>query len=107
LGYRGHITTKSRRFSVTLAALRARRQAWRAAHHDHGPTGLMVGEPDEPRPVATVADTGELPMGTEWSFARMGHVCLADYYLAVSAAVRAREYRGLAREAYRDDLAAA
>ncbi len=106
LDYRGHITTKSRRFSVTLAALRARREAWRAAHHDHGPTGLMVGEPDDP-PTVAAADTGELPMGTQWSFARMGHVCLADYYLAVSAAVRAREYRRLAREAYRDDLAAA
>jgi len=34
-------------------------------------------------------------------------VCLADYYLAVSASVRAREYRRLARDAYRDDLDAA
>jgi hypothetical protein len=37
----------------------------------------------------------------------MGHVCVADYYLTVSAAVRAREYRRLARDAYREDLTAA
>ena len=45
LGYRGHITTKSRRFSVTLAALRARREAWRAEHADHIPAGLLIGGP--------------------------------------------------------------
>jgi len=28
LGYRGHVTSKSRRFSTTMAALRARRAAW-------------------------------------------------------------------------------
>ena len=33
-----------------------------------------------------------------------GDRCAADRYLAVSAAVRAREYRRLARDAYRDDL---
>ena len=29
LGYRGHITTKSRRYSITLTALRAARHHWR------------------------------------------------------------------------------
>jgi hypothetical protein len=29
LGYRGHITTKSRRYSVTMTALRAARHHWR------------------------------------------------------------------------------
>jgi hypothetical protein len=41
---------------------------------------------------------------SDWSCTAVGHVCAADYYLAVSAAVRAREYRRLARDAYRDDL---
>ena len=40
----------------------------------------------------------------EWSFVRVGHRCAADRYLAVWAAVRAREYRRLARDAYHDDL---
>ncbi|GLV09690.1 putative plasmid replication initiator protein [Mycobacterium intracellulare subsp. chimaera] len=34
LGYRGHITTKSRRFSVTMTALRAARHHWRARRAD-------------------------------------------------------------------------
>ena len=42
---------------------------------------------------------------SDWSCTAVGRVCAADYYLAVSAAVRAREYRRLARDAYRDDLA--
>jgi len=34
LGYRGHITTKSRRYSVTMTALRAARHHWRARRAD-------------------------------------------------------------------------
>jgi hypothetical protein len=45
-----------------------------------------------------------LQMVVEWSFVRVGHRCAADRYLAISAAVRAREYRRLAGDAYRDDL---
>jgi hypothetical protein len=33
LGYRGHITTKSRLFSTTMGALRAYRAAWTRQHH--------------------------------------------------------------------------
>jgi hypothetical protein len=37
LGYRGHITTKSRLFSTTMGALRAYRAAWtRQQHAEHG-----------------------------------------------------------------------
>ena len=109
LGYRGHITTKSRRFSTTLAALRARRESWRSEHRGHIPAGLLIGEPDELAPVSTDCANADdlLQAMAEWSFERMGHVCAADYYLAVSAAVRAREYRWLARDAARDDLATA
>ncbi|SRX94730.1 hypothetical protein [Streptosporangium roseum DSM] [Mycobacterium shimoidei] len=35
LGYRGHITTKSRRYSVTMAALRAARHRWRQCRGDN------------------------------------------------------------------------
>ena len=103
LGYRGHITTKSRRFSVTMAALRARREAWRGQHPDHTPGGLVIGEPEE-WSAGPAAYDDPLQMVVEWSFVRVGHRCAADRYLAVSAAVRAREYRRLARDAYRDDL---
>ena len=103
LGYRGHITTKSRRFSVTMAALRARREAWRGQHPDHTPGGLVIGEPEE-WSAGPAAYADPLQMVAEWSCVRVGHRCAADHYLAVSAAVRAREYRRLARDAYRDDL---
>ena len=103
LGYRGHVTTKSRRFSVTLAALRAHRQSWRADHREHIPAGLLIGDPDDPTLGHAVGEDA-LQTVSDWSCTAVGHVCAADYYLAVSAAVRAREYRRLARDAYRDDL---
>jgi hypothetical protein len=45
LGYRGHITTKSRRYSTTMTALRAVRHPWRAptgttTERYSAPTGL-------------------------------------------------------------------
>ena len=103
LGYRGHVTTKSRRFSVTLAALRAHRQSWRADHREHIPAGLLIGDPDDPTLGHAVGEDA-LQTVSDWSCTAVGHVCAADYYLAVSAAVRAGEYRRLARDAYRDDL---
>ena len=103
LGYRGHVTTKSRRFSVTLAALRAHRQSWRADHREHIPAGLLIGDPDDPTLGHAVGEDA-LQTVSDWSCTAVGHVCAADYYLAVSAAVRAGEYRRLARDAYHDDL---
>ena len=103
LGYRGHVTTKSRRFSVTLAALRAHRQSWRG-HREHTPAGMLMGDPDDPTPGRAVGDDA-LQSVSDWSCTAVGHVCAADYYLAVSA-VRARRYRRLARDAYHDNLAA-
>src|SRR5664279_1839409 len=49
LGFRGHFTTKSRRFSVTLGALRQARRDYRAARDDR------PGEP-EPDVADAVAD---------------------------------------------------
>ena len=71
LGYRGHITTKSRRFSVTMAALRARREAWRGQHPDHTPGGLVIGEPEE-WSAGPAAYDDPLQMVVEWSFVRVG-----------------------------------
>lgn len=49
LGFRGHFSTKSRAYSVTLGALRAARRAWRTeqarAHAglpEHGPDTTLV-----------------------------------------------------------------
>ena len=43
LGYRGHITTKSRLFSTTMGALRAYRAAWtRQQHSQHAATTMAA-----------------------------------------------------------------
>ncbi|MFW0789934.1 replication initiator [Gordonia sp. CPCC 205333] len=73
LGYRGHVTTKSRRYSTTMGHLRAIRALWRAHH----PTG----EPD----------TDNTNLDTEadcrpWSFAASGHHTHGDYQLTLTAA---------------------
>ena len=50
LGYRGHITTKSRLFSTTMGALRAYRATWtRQQHTEHAattPDRNLVGDTD-------------------------------------------------------------
>jgi hypothetical protein len=81
LGYRGHIVSKSRRFSTTMTALRERRRAWRQSQiHDDS-----SAESRTPQPI--------------WQFDRVGHTSLGDRVLAVSAFGRAREQRFAARSA--------
>ena len=83
LGYRGHVTTKSRRYSTNMGALRAVRMRWvresknSAEHHD-SPSSTDTGSTDEP---------------VLWEFDRAGHVSLGDRVLVVSAALRHIEAR--------------
>ncbi|MGV0770824.1 replication initiator [Mycobacterium syngnathidarum] len=94
LGYRGHITTKSRRYSTTMGALRAGRAAWTREQIDN-----HAQVHDDPSPsVATSTDV----MG--WEFDRAGHPCLGDRTLIISAALRAIAGRRLARECLRSTL---
>jgi hypothetical protein len=100
LGYRGYVTTKSRRFSVTLGALRNRRARWRAEQQRAlGPADYTVAGVADRR----VADASVV---SEWEFRQVGHVCEGDRILAISAAVRAREHRWVAREEYAVQIAA-
>lgn len=81
LGYRGHITTKSRRYSTTMGALRAiratwtRQQATNNAASQHDPIGV---------------ERNALVNGDEvwWEFDRAGHATPGDRTLVVSAALR-------------------
>jgi hypothetical protein len=84
LGFGGHFSTKSRRYSTTLRALRAARQAWRRRRevveqrdHDGEETTLVVGS---------------------WSYAGIGWRTTADALLASTAAALARERRLVGRE---------
>jgi hypothetical protein len=90
LGFGGHFSTKSRRYSTTLGALRAARRAWRRAHLDqHGPAD---GQHHDEAGEETTVVIGSL------SFAGIGWHTTADALLANTAAAMARESRTTARE---------
>jgi hypothetical protein len=88
LGYRGHITTKSRLFSTTMGALRAYRAAWtRQQHTDHVATSINGDHRATPSSDATA-----------WEFERVGMCTLGDRGLILSAAQRMIEHRRTARD---------
>ena len=92
LGFRGHFATKSRRYSITLRALRrARRraQALIAGSRATGrPLDLAALEADL---LADDEDETTLVIG-EWTYAGSGWPTEAQRVLANAAAARAREY---------------
>jgi hypothetical protein len=92
LGYRGHITTKTRRYSTTMGALRARRELWRQQQGD------VRGR--EPIKAGTSKDE---PATAEWRYIGCGHANEGEHLLAISAAGRAREMRRTAREEVADE----
>ena len=79
LGYRGHITTKTRAYSTTMGALRAQRAAWR---QQQGNTA------------------NEVMRG--WEFTKIGHDNDGDRVLAATADAQHRAARQAAREALTD-----
>ena len=92
LGFRGHFATKSRRYSVTLGALRrARRraQALIAEHKVDGrPLDLAALEADL---LADDEDETTLVIG-HWCYAGTGWANEGERILAIATAARAREY---------------
>lgn len=94
LGYRGHITTKSRRYSITLGALRARRHQW---------TLKQIAADGEVSQTNTRAHqtTSEVHSDVCWQFDRSGHTSLGDRVLVLSAAHRHIETRRIGLSEYR------
>ncbi|MFF7213487.1 replication initiator protein RepSA [Streptomyces sp. NPDC008238] len=88
LGFRGHFSTKSRRYSTTLGALRQERADYRAAQ-EHADLGLEDIEPDT---VLVLAD---------WHYAGHGHTP-GESALAASIARDIQLNRETAREALQD-----
>lgn len=76
-GFRGHVLTKSRRYSTTFRALRAARLAWVLA---------QAGLPHEP------------PAEAEWSFVGVGYVTIGDACLAAGVEEELRLGRRVAYE---------
>ena len=88
LGFRGHFSTKSRRFSTTLGRLRGARAQYRRANPSAGARELE----------AEADDDTTLVLAT-WEFAGIGYRTTGDAALALAAAARAREHREAARDA--------
>jgi hypothetical protein len=92
LGFRGHFSTKSRRYSVTLGALRRARRRAQILIANARATGdridLAVLEAEL---MADEEDETTLVLG-QWRFAGTGWESPGDAAMANAAAARAREY---------------
>jgi hypothetical protein len=90
LGFGGHFSSKSRRYSTTLGALRRARVVYaiRRRRGDALPLDAW-GRLEEDQAVIVVAS---------WSYIGSGYQSTGEAWLAASAAARAREERRIARE---------
>jgi hypothetical protein len=90
LGFRGHWSTKSRRYSTTMTALRRARVAYakRRRARDGVPLDAW-GRAEDDQAVIVLAT---------WSYVGSGYQTQGEVWLALSAAARARERRRIARE---------
>jgi hypothetical protein len=90
LGFRGHWSTKSRRYSTTFTVLRRARVAF--AKRRRAKDGVPLdawGRPEDDQAVIVVAS---------WVYVGSGYETEGERWLALSAAARAREHRRIARE---------
>jgi hypothetical protein len=91
LGFRGHWSTKSRRYSTTMTALRRARVAYakRRRARDGVPLDAWGRAEDDDQAAVVIAT---------WSYVGCGYQTQGEVWLALSAAARARERRRIARE---------
>jgi hypothetical protein len=90
LGFGGHWSTKSRRYSTTMTVLRRARVAF--AKRRRAGDGVPLdawGRPEDDQAVIVVAS---------WVYVGSGYETEGERWLALSAAARAREQRRIARE---------
>jgi hypothetical protein len=99
LGFGGHFSSKSRRYSTTLGALRRARVAY-AIRRRRGDTLPLDawGRPEDDQAVIVVGS---------WTYVGSGYQTTGEAWLAASAAARAREERRIAREELRTRTIAA
>ena len=91
LGFRGHFSTKSRSYSVTLGALRRARQRFQTLAAESRRTGEPLDVRDlEERLLADEEET-TLVIGN-WTYQGTGWTRSGDQALALAVAGRAREY---------------
>jgi hypothetical protein len=92
LGYRGHITTKSRRYSVTMTALRAARHHWRARRADKPEAVGFQSDSHTEQEFSSIADKL-----SDWRIDGAGLRDDGERLLVHTAAHQARQHRYLAR----------
>jgi len=90
LGFGGHWSTKSRRYSTTMSALRRARVAF--AKRRLARDGVPLDAWDRPK------DDQAVIVVASWVYVGAGYATEGERWLALSAAVRAREHRRIARE---------
>jgi hypothetical protein len=99
LGFGGHFSSKSRRYSTTLGALRRARVAHAIRRRRGGRLPLDAwGRPEDDQAVVVVAF---------WRYVGSGYQTTGEAWLAASAAARAREVRWVAKEELRTRTIAA
>ena len=97
LGFRGHWSTKSRRYSTTFTALRRARVAFAKRRRSRDGIPLdAFGQPEDDQAVIVVAS---------WAYVGAGYATEGERWLALSAAARAREQRRVAWEELRTTAA--
>jgi hypothetical protein len=91
LGFRGHWSTKSRRYSTTMTALRRARVqfAKRRRARDGVPLDASGRVEDDDQAAVVIAT---------WSYVGRGYQTQGEVWLALSAAARARERRRITRD---------
>ena len=97
LGFGGHFSTKSRRYSTTLGALRRARVTYAIRRRRGDMLPLDAGgRPEDDQAVIVVAS---------WVYVGSGYQTEGERWLALSAAARAREQRQVAWEELRTTAA--
>ncbi|MFE2088442.1 replication initiator protein RepSA [Streptomyces sp. NPDC059460] len=94
LGFRGHFSTKTPRYSTTLGALRGARADWRA-QQERRERGLDPLDQDDDQAEGSGEDTTLVI--AHWEYAGQGHTP-GESWLAQSIANEIRQNRELARE---------
>jgi hypothetical protein len=89
LGFGGHWTTKSRRYSTTMGALRRARATWTARQHGHDRLGVDLDQEDAETVVVL----------REWAYRGNGWTTPGEAALATAIAAYTREQRHTARAA--------
>jgi hypothetical protein len=89
LGYRGHVLTKTRRYSTTFGALRRARSKWRqrprAAGLDPDATVRQLGADDDP-----AGDEADIVVERNWRYVGSGYLDADTAARAMTAAALAR-----------------